>query len=117
MIKQLVLTTVLSQATRCDLIPDPNHCPCATSLECEEGGITLVKCFVLLWSCIVRKLDTSSWMAGLVARSCFIGGNYLFTEFPLLFKNEPRWDGEQGTVGLVPGRISLALRGKSLHTF
>lgn len=29
------------------LIPDPNHCPRAASLECEEGGPTLVKCFVL----------------------------------------------------------------------
>lgn len=87
----MVLTTVLSLATRYDLIPDSNHCPCAASLGCEEGGITLVKCFILHWSCNVRKLDTSSGMAGLVARLCFIGGNYLFTEFPLLSKNEPRW--------------------------
>lgn len=71
------------------LIPDPNHCPHAASLECEEGGLTLVKRVVLLRSGPVRKLGTSRCVVGLVACSCSICGSSLLTGYPLLSKNEP----------------------------
>lgn len=73
-------------------IPDPNHCPQAASLEGEEGGLTLVKCFVLLRSGPVRELGTSSCVVGLVACSCFVCGSNPLTGYPLLSKNEPRQD-------------------------
>lgn len=72
------------------LIPDPNHCPQAASRECEEGGLTPVKCFVLLRSGPVRKLGTSGCVVGLVACSCFICGSNLLAGYPLLSKDEPR---------------------------
>lgn len=56
--------------------------------------------------CPARKLGTSRCVVGLVACSCSICGSSLLTGYPLLSKNEPR------TVGLVPGRISSALRGR-----
>ena len=103
-----------SLATRCNLIPHPNHCPRAASLECEEGGITPVKCFVLPRSGSVTKLETSICVVGLDVLVSFVET----TCSPRIFSH-PRMSkgGAAGHWELVPGRISSTLRRRWIHTF